>query len=353
MDEPKRITVHKNRRNHTPRVAVVTGASGGVGRATVREFAREGASIGLLARGLDRLNAAKNEVEDLGGKALILPTDVADPDQVEAAAANVEREFGPIDVWVNNAMTTIFSPFVEIKPDEYRRATEVTYLGCVYGTMAALKRMKPRDRGVIVQVGSALAYRSIPLQAPYCGAKHAVVGFTDSIRSELVHDRSNVRITIVHLPGLNTPQFSWCRTRLFCHPQPVPPIFQPEIAARAIVWASSHACREVWVGFSTYKAIIGQRLAPGFADRFLAGHAVERQETEQPVPSDRRDNLFETVPGNEYSAHGEFDDRAKTSALINKIVLNPVAKQLLFTMGLVATGFALIGSGSRLTDRQH
>src|SRR5438270_6378377 len=215
-------------------VVVVTGASAGVGRATVRAFARDGANVGLLARATEGLENAAREVEQAGCRALAVPTDVADANQVEAAAERIERELGPINIWVNNAMTTIFAPFVEITPDEYKRATEVTYLGAVYGTMAALKRMKPRNRGAIIQVGSALAYRSIPLQSPYCGAKHAIVGFTDSLRSELIHDRSNIHLTIVHLPAMNTPQFTWGRTRLPRHPQPVPPIFQPEVAARAI-----------------------------------------------------------------------------------------------------------------------
>lgn len=320
-------------------VVVVTGASGGVGRATVREFARCGARIAMLARGVDRLNAAKKEVEEAGGQALVVPTDVADPEQVESAAERTEREFGPIDIWVNNAMTTIFARFSEIRPDEYKRATEVTYLGCVYGTMAALKRMKARNRGIIIQVGSALAYRSIPLQAPYCGAKHAIVGFTDSIRSELIHDRSNVQLTVVHLPGLNTPQFSWGRTRLPNHPQPVPPIFQPEVAARAIVWASGQRKREVWVALSTYKAIIGQRLAPGFADRYLAKHAVEGQETPDPISPDRPDNLFQTVPGDKYAAHGIFNDRAKTWSLTNKLERH--CRGILIGVGAASAAFAI------------
>jgi NAD(P)-dependent dehydrogenase (short-subunit alcohol dehydrogenase family) len=330
----KTVTISRNQ------VVVVTGASGGVGRATVREFAKYGARIALLARGIGRLNAAKEEIERAGGKALVLPTDVADPEGVEAAAEKTEQEFGPIDIWVNDAMTTIFSPFIEIRPDEFKRATEVTYLGCVYGTMSALKRMKARDRGTIIQVGSALAYRSIPLQAPYCGAKHAIVGFTDSIRSELIHDRSKVQLTIVHLPGLNTPQFNWCRTRLPNHPQPVPPIFQPEVAARAIVWASGQRKREVWVGLSTYKAILGQRIAPWYADRYLAKHAVEGQETQQPVSPDRPDNLFETVPGNEYAAHGIFDDQAKTWSAVDKIQRN--SRQIFAGLGLAAAGYALL-----------
>jgi len=320
-------------------VVVITGASGGVGRATVREFARCGARIALLSRGVDRLNAAKREVEDAGGQALVVPTDVADPKQVEAAAERTERELGPIDIWVNNAMTTIFSRFNEIRPDEYKRATEVTYLGCVYGTMSALKRMKSRNRGTIIQVGSALAYRSIPLQAPYCGAKHAIVGFTDSIRSELIHDRSNVQLTIVHLPGLNTPQFSWGRTHLPNHPQPVPPIFQPEVAARAIVWASGQRKREVWVGLSTYKAIIGQRIAPGFADRYLAKHAVEGQQMPDLISPDRPDNLFETVPGDQYAAHGIFDDRARTWSLTDKLQRH--CRGILAGLGAASTAYAV------------
>jgi NAD(P)-dependent dehydrogenase (short-subunit alcohol dehydrogenase family) len=296
-----------------PRVVVVTGASAGVGRAVVQEFAREGARIGLIARGRERLKAARADVEEAGGEALILPADVADPDAVENAAAHVERAFGPIDVWVNNAMTTIFAPFHDITPAEFKRATEVTYLGCVHGTMAALKRMRARNRGTIVQVGSALAYRSIPLQSAYCGAKHAIVGFTDSIRSELIHQKSQVHLTVVHLPAMNTPQFSWCRTRLPRQPQPVPPIFQPEVAARAIVWASSHQRREVYVAWPTVKAIYGQMAVPGFADEYLAQAGYSGQETQQPVLQDRPDNLFEPVAG-DYSAHGMFDNRASDSS---------------------------------------
>lgn len=295
------------------RVVVVTGASAGVGRAVVRDFAREGARIGLIARGKVRLEAAARDVEQAGGKAIVLPADVADADAVENAAARVEHDFGPIDVWVNNAMTTIFAPFHEITPAEFKRATEVTYLGCVHGTMAALRRMRQRNRGSIVQVGSALAYRSIPLQSAYCGAKHAIVGFTDSIRSELIHQDSRIHITVVHLPAMNTPQFSWCRTRLPRHPEPVPPIFQPEVAARAIVWASSHRRREIYVAWPTVKAIYGEMIAPGYADKYLAQIAYSGQETSQPVAPDRPDNLFEPAPG-DYAAHGIFDGRASASS---------------------------------------
>lgn len=305
----------------TPKVVVVTGASAGVGRAVVREFARQKASIGLIARGRNRLESAKHEVEEHGGKALILPADVADPRAMEDAAGRVEQELGPIDVWVNDAMTTIFAPVDQITPEEFKRTTEVTYLGFVYGTMAALKRMKPRNRGVIVQVGSALAYRSIPLQSAYCGAKHAMVGFTDSLRSELIHEGSNIHISVVHLPGMNTPQFSWCRTKLPRQPQPVPPIFQPEVAARAIVWAASHRRREVFVGWPTVKAIYGQDVAPGFADHYLAKNAWGGQETSEQVPANRPDNLFEPVD-EDFAAHGIFDERARSFSLQSWLDLN-------------------------------
>lgn len=295
------------------RVVVVTGASAGVGRAVVREFAKEGAHIGLIARGRERLEAAQREVEEAGGKAIVLPADVARAEELDEAADRVERELGPIDVWVNNAMTTIFAPFHEIEPDEFKRATEVTYLGCVYGTMAAVKRMRRRNRGAIVQVGSALAYRSIPLQSAYCGAKHAIAGFTDSLRSELIHQKSAIHLTMVHLPAMNTPQFSWCRTRLPRQPEPVPPIYQPEVAARAIVWASSHRRREIYVAWPTVKAIYGQMVAPGFADEYLAKYGYTGQETKQPVPANRPDNLYESVPG-DYAAHGIFDARASDSS---------------------------------------
>lgn len=314
---------------------VVTGASAGVGRAVVNEFAREGAHIGLIARGRERLEAAKREVEQSGGKALVLPTDVADAQQVENAAEQVEQELGPIDIWVNVAMTTIFAPFLQITPEEFKRATEVTYLGQVYGTMAALKRMHARNRGAIVQVGSALAYRSIPLQSPYCGAKHGIVGFTDSIRSELIHDKSAVHITAVMLPAMNTPQFSWCRTRLPRHPQPVPPIFQPEVAARAIVWAASHKRREVFVAWPAVEAIYAQDIAPAFADRYLAKHAYDGQQTSEPVSPDRPDNLFEPVQG-DYAAHGIFDDRAKSFSVQSS--MNLKSMNLTAHRGLVVSG---------------
>ena len=292
-----------------PRVVVVTGASAGVGRATVRAFARRGAHVGLIARGEDGLEGARREVEALGGRALVLPADVADAGQVELAATAVEEELGPIDVWVNNAMVSVFSPVKEMMPVEFRRVTEVTYLGYVYGTLAALRRMLPRDHGSIVQVGSALAYRGIPLQSAYCGAKHAIQGFNDSLRAELLHDDSHIRLTMVQLPALNTPQFTWVRTRLPRHPQPVPPIYQPEVAAEAIVWAADHDRREVSVGAPTTLAILANKVAPGLLDRYLARTNYEAQQTDQPIDPDRPDNLLRPLPG-DHGAHGPFDDRA-------------------------------------------
>ena len=297
------------KRAKSPEVVVVTGASAGVGRATVRAFAERGAHIGLIARGRDGLEAARREVEDLGGHALVLPLDVAQADLVELAAAQVEEELGPINVWINNAMASVFSPVRETTAEEYRRVAEVTYLGTVYGTLAALRRMLPRDRGTIVQVGSALAYRGIPLQSAYCAAKHAVQGFCDSLRSELLHDGSRVRLSMVQLPALNTPQFGWVKSRLPRKPQPVPPIFQPEVAARAILWAARHGRREVWVGWPTVKAIAGNKLVPGFADRYLARNGYESQQYDGLADPHRLDNLWEPVPG-DHGAHGSFDERA-------------------------------------------
>ena len=261
---------------------VVTGAAGGVGRATARAFGRRGANVGLLARGVEGLEAAAREVAQEGGAALVLPTEVADADAVERAAAAVEDRFGPIDIWVNCAMATIFSPFADLTPDEYRRATEVTYLGYVYGTMAALRRMRARDRGTIVQVGSALAYRAIPLQSVYCGAKFAIRGFTDSIRSELLHDRSRVHITMVQMPALNTPQFDWARNKTGKRAQPVPPIFQPELAAEAIVFAAHARRREIYVGWPSARAILANKIVPGLLDRYLAGAGYSGQLTDEP-----------------------------------------------------------------------
>ncbi len=294
-----------------PEVVVITGATAGVGRATAQAFARRGAHIGLLARGEARLEEARKEVEDLGGKALALPTDVAFADQVEAAAEAVENEFGPIDIWVNNAMTSVFAEFKDVEPDEFERVTDVVYHGTVWGTQSALKRMLPRDRGAIVLVGSALAYRGIPLQSAYCGAKHAIEGMFDSVRSELLHYGSKVKISMVQMPALNTPQFNWVRSKLPNKAQPVPPIYQPEVAADAIIWSAYHDRREVYVGYPSVKAIVGNKIAPGLADRYLAKTGFESQQRDEPADPNRPDNLFEPVPG-DYSAHGDFDDRARS-----------------------------------------
>jgi len=290
-------------------VVVITGASAGVGRATARAFGRRGARVALIARGRDGLEAAKREIEAFGGEALVLPLDVADHDAVEQAAETVEQQFGPIDIWINNAMVSVFSPIMQMQPDEYRRVTEVTYLGYVWGTLAALRRMKPRDRGTIVQVGSALAYRGIPLQSAYCAAKHAVQGFHDSLRSELIHDGSNVNVVMVQMPALNTPQFRWVRSRLPRKAQPVPPIFQPEVAAESIVWAAYSGRREVNVGWPTTKAVVGNNFFPGYGDHYLAKHGYEAQMIDEPEEPHRADNLWHPLPG-DAGAHGVFDDRS-------------------------------------------
>ena len=295
------------------RVVIVTGAAAGVGRAAAIEFARRGAKVGLLARGMDALEGARRDVEEAGGQALILQADVADADAIDAAAQRVESELGPIDVWVNNAMTSVFSPFIEMTMDEFARVTEVCYLGYVYGTHAALKRMLPRDKGVIVQVGSALAYRGIPLQSAYCGAKHAIQGFTESVRCELIHDKSNVKITMVQMPALNTPQFGWVKSRLPRKAQPVPPIFQPELAARAIYHAAHDYRREWYVGGSTSIVLFGNKLFPGVADYYLGQTGYDSQQENQPEDPNRPNNLWEPVPGDP-GAHGHFDDRAKYSS---------------------------------------
>ena len=295
------------------RVVVVTGGSAGVGRATARAFAMEGAHVAVIARDTEGLHAAAREAEKLSGKGLAVAADVANADQVEAAAARIEQELGPIDVWVNNAMTTIFGPLSEITPEEFKRATEVTYLGTVYGTMSALRRMMARDSGKIIQVGSALAYRSIPLQSAYCGAKHAIAGFTDSLRTELIHDHRNIHLTMVQLPAMNTPQFTWCRSKMPRQPQPVPPIFQPEVAAERIVWASHHNRREVFVGAPTVLAIEANKVAPGIADDYLGDTGFDSQQTPEKVPANRPDNLFAPLPG-DFGAHGMFSNRAHDQA---------------------------------------
>lgn len=298
------------RSKHAIKTVVITGASAGVGRAAALEFARRGADVALLARDADALAAAAEEVREHGVRALPIAVDVSDAKAVDRAAEQVENELGPIDVWVNNAMLTVFSPFSKLTPEEFARVTEVTYLGQVYGTMAALRHMRRRDRGTIVQVGSALAYRAIPLQSAYCGAKHGVRGFTDSLRSELMHDRSRIHVTMVQMPALNTPQFDWAKSHVPYAPQPVPPIFQPEVAARAIVWAARHRRRELYVGMPSIKAIVANKFFPGLLDWYLARTNYEAQRRKPLAPATRVDNLWRPVSGL-HETHGSFDDQAQ------------------------------------------
>jgi NAD(P)-dependent dehydrogenase (short-subunit alcohol dehydrogenase family) len=298
------------------KVIVVTGASGGIGRATAVAFARRGDAVALLARGETGLAAAADDVRTAGGTPLVVPVDMSDAGAVEAAADRVEAEFGPIDVWCNVAFSTVFARFADITADEWRRVTEVTYLGFVHGTMAALERMRPRNSGVVVQAGSALAYRGIPLQSVYCGAKHAIKGFSESVRTELQHEGSAVRLTVVNLPGVNTPQFDWVLNKLPQRPQPVAPVYQPEVAAEAIVHASEHAGRRVWwIGIPTVYTILGERFAPWLLDRYLARTAYKGQQSSQPATRSDPVNLWQPADGadgRDFGAHGRFDDRAWT-----------------------------------------
>ena len=325
-------------------VVVITGASGGVGRATARRFAKDGASVALLARGRAGLEGAAREVEELGGRALVIPTDVADADQVEAAATRTETELGPIDIWINDAMVTVYAEFLDIEPEEYRRATDVTYHGMVWGTRAALRRMKERNRGTIIQVGSALAFRGIPLQAPYCGAKAAGKNFTESVITEIKHHGWDIHVGMVHLAGFNTTQFTWGRTKLPKQTQPVPPIYQPEIAANAIHWAAYHRRRQVYVGLPTVLNILGERMVPGFLDWYLAKTGFGSQMTGRALDPTDHDNLFHPVDDDEdRGSHGPFDDEAHEHSFQTTLTKHRrIAGSLAAGLGAAATGAALL-----------
>ena len=329
---------------------VVTGASAGIGRATARLFGQRGARVVLIARGQAGLDGAARDVEEAGGQALAISADVADYEQVTAAARKAEEHFGPIDVWVNVAFTSVFAPFSEITAEEFRRVTEVSYLGFVHGTMAALALMRPRGRGTIVQVGSALGERSIPLQSAYCGAKHAVNGFTSSLRCELLHENSGVQVTVVQMPAVNTPQFSWVKSRLPDKPQPVPPIYQPEVAARGVVYAADHpGRREYWVGASTAATLIANKFAPALLDRYLARTGYSSQQTDEPDDPSRPDNLVEPVDGpqgTDHGAHGDFDDRAHSRSAQLWLSHHPAAGALA-ACGTTAAGLMLARASRR------
>jgi short-subunit dehydrogenase len=296
-----------------PNVVVITGAGAGVGRATAREFAKRGDWVGLIGRDGERLEAAASGLRDMGVRAHAATADIADAKALEKAADDIEKNLGPIDIWINNAMTTVFSPVADMSAEEFQRATHVTYLGTVHGTMIALRRMRQRNSGTIVNIGSALAYRSVPLQAVYCGAKSAIRGFTDSLRSEIIHDKLNIHLTMVHLPAVNTPQFDWAENNTGHQARPVPPVYQPEVAARAIVFGAYAKRREIWVGIPTIVAILANRIAPGFADRYLAKTGYSGQMTSQVKSRDAPSNLYEPVAG-DYGAHGRFDKTARTSS---------------------------------------
>jgi NAD(P)-dependent dehydrogenase (short-subunit alcohol dehydrogenase family) len=321
---------------------VITGASAGIGRATAKLFAERGANVGLIARGQAGLDGAARNVEEAGGKALAIPADVSDYAQVEDAARQVEAFFGPIDVWVNVAFTSVFSPFAEITAEEFRRVTEVSYLGFVHGTMVALARMRPRGRGTIVQVGSALGSRSIPLQSAYCGAKHAINGFTSSLRCELLHEGSGVQVTVAQMPAVNTPQFSWVRSKLPRHPQPVPPIYQPEVAARGVLYAADHpGRRQYWVGASTAATILANRAVPALLDRYLARTGYDSQQTGEPEGQGRPDNLFQPLDGpdgRDHGAHGVFDQRSHPRSLQLWLTEHPMVLSGLAAGAALAAG---------------
>jgi NAD(P)-dependent dehydrogenase (short-subunit alcohol dehydrogenase family) len=328
-----------------PKTVVITGASAGVGRAAALRFARAGSHLALIARDINALNDVQREVEKIGGRAIVLSVDVADPDAVLEAADTIAKSLGPIDVWINNAMVTVFSPVWLMLPEEFRRVTEVTYLGAVYGTMAALRHMRLRNRGAIINVGSALAYRSIPLQAAYCGAKHAIRGFTDSLRSELIHARSAITLTMVELPAVNTPQFDWARTHMPDQPRPVPPVVQPEVIADVIFHAALHPKREYWIGTSTLKAILANMILPGYLDRYLAKNVFGQQETRTPVATARRDNLMTPVSGL-HRVRGRFNNEATDAAVTMPGPLARLIPLLIAGFGGLSVGL-LVGGATR------
>lgn len=333
--------------NSNAPTVVVTGASAGVGRAVVRRFAQDGARIALIARGKEGLAAAAREVEDAGGKALVLPCDVSDHAALDAAASKVEETFGPIDIWINVAFAGVLAPFLEVEPEDYRRVTEVTYLGQVNGTRAALKRMIPRNRGSVVLVGSALAYRGIPLQSAYCGAKHAIQGFHDSIRAELFHGKSNVHVAMVQLPGVNTPQFDWIKTTLPKKPKPASPPYQPEVVARAIHYAAHHRRKAIWVAFPTVEAILGDRVASPLLDRYLGWTGYKGQQDSEPVEPGRQDNLWSPVEGDR-GAHGRFDDTARDSSWQLSLSLNRGKVIAAAAAGVMGLGALLLRKGKTI-----
>lgn len=340
------IAMHSLPSQTTAETVVITGATAGIGRATALRFARDGARVALLARGEHQLDATAHEVRALGGTPLAISVDVADPDAVAAAADRVEAELGPIDIWINNAMSTVFARIRNIEPEEFRRATEVTYLGTVWGTQTALSKMRPRGRGTIIQVGSALAFHGIPLQSAYCGAKFAGRGFTEAVRCELIHDRIDIHIGMVHLPGTNTPQFQWCLSKMEYEPQPVPPTYQPEIAADSIHYAAHHRHREIYVGNATVQNVVGSKLAPGVLDHYLAHAAFEGQFTHQKRDPNRPSNLFQPVQ-RAYGTHGPFSDRAKTHDLVSRVTTRLGASgthALLLVVGPLWLAFSVLPS---------
>jgi NAD(P)-dependent dehydrogenase (short-subunit alcohol dehydrogenase family) len=325
-------------------VVVITGASAGVGRAIAHRFGRAGYSVGLIARDGEALEKVRCEIDELGGQAMALPLDVADAKAVFAAADHVTSTLGPIDVWINDAMVTVFSPVWRMTPEEFRRVTDVTYLGFVYGTMAALRHMRCANRGTIIQIGSALAYRGIPLQSAYCGAKHAIRGFTDSLRSELRHEQSRINLTMLELPAVNTPQFDWARTHMPRSPRPVAPVVEPEVIATAVYDSVQRPAREYWIGISTLKVIFGNMILPGLLDRYLAQTCISGQQTDHPVEGSRPDNLEQPLHGL-HRTRGSFSSEAVDSAFVGPASVLRLAPIALF--GTVALALVVQARVSR------